>query len=186
MKFLKYLAGILILLLLLFIGKGLLTPSISYDNEITVDKSVKEAWAVMSDESKITQWLKGITKIEHVSGEKGTVGAVTQYTFSDNGQESIILETIKSITPNEQIAMDFVMEDVMNMEYKIDFTNQNGKTLIKSSTVNKGEGMFMKSMVSFMKSSMQAQEDENMNNLKKLIQENTTNYFLETTTNTIE
>lgn len=177
MKYLKYLVGIFALLILLFIGKGFLTPTISYDSEIMVDKSIKEAWAVMNDESKISQWLKGITNVEHVSGEKGTVGAVTKYTFDENGQESIVLETIKSIQPNQSIAMDFYMEGAMNMDYKVDFTNQDGKTIIKSSTVTKGEGMFMRSILSFMQNSMQAQEDENMNNLKKLIEENTTNYF---------
>jgi hypothetical protein len=37
----------------------------------------------------------------------------------------------------------------------------------------------MRSMVSFMTSSMQSQEDENMNNLKTMIEQNTTNYFPE-------
>jgi lipopolysaccharide export LptBFGC system permease protein LptF len=177
MKYLKYLLGIIAILVLLFIAKGILTPTISYSSEIVVDKSVKEAWAVMNDESKISQWLKGINNIEPISGEKGTVGAVTRYTFSENGQESTVLETVTSIKPNEHIAMDFEMEGVMNMDYKLDFIDKDGKTLIKSSTITEGDGMFMRSMVSFMKGSMQTQEDENMNNLKKLIEENTTNYF---------
>jgi len=177
MKYLKYLLGIIALLVVLFIGKGFLTPSISYTSEITVDKPLKEAWAVMNDESKISQWLKGITNIEHVSGEKGAVGAVTKYTFTDSGQESIILETIKSIRPNEQVTMDFEMEGVMTMDYKVDFMEKDGKTHIKSSTTTKGDGMIMQSMVSFMTGSMQVQEDENMGNLKRLIEENTTDYF---------
>ena len=82
--------------------------------------------------------------------------------------------------------MAFVMKDVMNMTYKLDFIEKDGKTVIKSSTTNKGEGILMRSMMPFMKSTMQTQEDENMNNLKKLIEENTTNYFPETVTNTIE
>lgn len=177
MKYLKYLLGIIALLILLFIGKGFLTPSISYESEITVDKPIKEAWAVMNDESKISEWLKDITNVEHVSGEKGTVGAVTKYTFDQDGQESIVVETMKAIRPNEHVAMDFEMEGVMNMDYKVDFSEEDGKTKIKSSTVTTGEGMFMRSMVSFMTNAMQTQEDENMGNLKKLIEENTTDYF---------
>jgi len=177
MKYLKYLLGIIALLGLLFIGKGFLTPSISYSSDIVVDKPIEEAWAVMNDESKLSQWLKGITKIEHVSGEKGKVGAVTRYTFEENGQESVILETLKATRPNDHVAMDFEMEGVMDMEYQVDFKEKEGKTHIKSSTTTKGSGMLMCSMVSFMEGSMQTQEDENMNNLKKLIEENTTNYF---------
>lgn len=177
MKYLKYFLGIITILALLFIAKGFFTPTISYDSEIFVDKPIKEAWAVMNDESKISQWLKGITNIEHVSGKKGTVGAVTKYTFNEDGQESIIIETIKSIRPNEQITMNFAMEGVMDMDYKVDFNEKDGKTHIKSSTTTEGSGWLMRSMVSFMQNSMQAQEDENMENLKKLIEENTSNYF---------
>jgi len=186
MKYLKYLFGIIALLILFFIAKGFITPSISYESEITVEKSIQEAWAVMNDESKISEWLKGMKEMEHISGEKGTVGAVTKYTFVENDQESIIFETIKEIRPDEGITMDFVMEGVMTMNYKVDYTEKNGKTHIKSSTVTTGEGMLMRSMVSFMTGSMQAQEDENMGNLKKLINENTTNYFPEVVVETTE
>lgn len=177
MKYLKILLGIIAVLAMLFIGRGILTPSISYSSEITVDKSINEAWAVMSDESKISQWLKSIKSVEHVSGEKNTVGCVTKYIFDEDGQESTVIETIKAIRPNEHITMEFAMEGVMNMDYQVDYSEKDGKTHIKSSTVTTGTGMFMRSMVSFMTGAMQTQEDENLGNLKKLINENTTNYF---------
>ena len=177
MKFLKYLFGAILLLVAFFFIKGMITPSISYSSEISVDKSINEAWAVMNDESKISEWLKGIKSVEHVSGEKGKVGAVTKYIFDENGTESTVIETIREIKDNEFIVMDFDMPDVMSMNYKVHFSEKDGKTNIKSETVTQGQGMIMKSMVSFMTSTMQAQEDTNMGNLKKLISENTTNYF---------
>lgn len=177
MKYLKYFIGLILFLTLIFVGRGLMTPSISYSSEIIVDKSIEEAWAVMNDESKVTQWLKDLTKVEHVSGEKGKVGAVTKYTFSQNGSESSILETLKVIRPNEHIAMDFEIEGVMDMIYMADFSTKDGKTHIKSSTTNKAKNFPMQCMLPFMKGSFQSQEDENMANLKKLIEENTTDYF---------
>ena len=177
MKLLKYFLGIIALLVLFFIAKGFVSPSISYDSEIVVEQSLEEAWAVMNDESKISQWLKGIKDIKHLSGEKGTVGAVTQYTFDQNGQETLVVETITSINENQHISMDFVMEGVMLMDYRMDFETKEGKTHITSSTTAEGQGLLMRSLLSFMTSSMQDQEDENMNNLKKIIEENTTDYF---------
>ena len=179
MKYIKYFLGFIALLVLLFITKGFINPSISYSSQIVVEKSLQESWAVMSDQSKIDMWLKGIKDLKHISGEKGTVGAVTQYTFDQNGQESVIEETITSISDNQYISMDFVMEDVMDMDYRMDFEIKDGKTYITSSTTTKGIGLLMRSMVSFMTSSMQSQEDENMNNLKTMIEQNTTNYFPE-------
>lgn len=179
MRYLKYILGAIALLLILFLAIGFISPSFSYDSEIEVNKSVEEAWAVMNDETKISEWLEGMTKMEHVSGEKGTVGAVTRYTYIENGQESTILETMKAIRPNEHVAMDFVMEGVMNMDYKMDFINKDGKALLKSSTTAEGDGMFMRSLLFFMKGNMQAQEDINMGHLKTLINNNTTDYFPE-------
>ena len=118
-----------------------------------------------------------MTKMEHISGEAGTVGAVTKYTYNDNGTESEIIETMKAVRPNEHVAMDFLLEGVMKMDYRMDMSEKDGKTVIKSSTTTEGIGTIMRSMVSFMKGAMQKQEDENMNNLKNLINENKTNYF---------
>lgn len=85
LKYLKYAVIILAILVLLFLSVGFIKPSISYSSEIIVNKPIAEAWAVMSDEAKTTEWLKGITKIEHISGQKGTVGAITKYTYLENG-----------------------------------------------------------------------------------------------------
>lgn len=177
MKYLKYPIAILATLFLVFLGRGFITPSISYGSEITVDKPIKEAWAVMNDESKISEWLKGITNVEHVSGEKGTVGAVTKYTFDDDGSESTVIETIKDIKPDKSIIMTFEMEGAMRMNYFVEFTEKEGGTHIKSNTTTIGEGIFMRSLVPFLEGTMKAQEDENMANLKNVINENTTNYF---------
>ncbi len=177
MKYLKYLLGVIAVLALIFFGRGLMTPNVSYSTEITVDKSIEEAWAVMNDQSKTKEWLKDLTDIEHVSGERNSVGAVTKYTFEQNGESSTILETLKAFRENEHVAMDFDMEGVMHMDYQMNLSEKDGKTRIESSTVTTGEGLFMRSMVSFMKGTMLAQEDENLSNLQALINNNTTDYF---------
>jgi len=179
MKYIKIILYVLIILMVIIIGRGLMTPNIEYSSEIKVDKPIKEAWSVMQDESKITEWLQDITEVKHVSGNKGNVGAVTQYTFEQNGQESTILETIRSITPDEQIKMDFDAPGAMHMAYTVDMSEENGKTNIRSSTVVEGDGFMMKCLIPWIKGSMISQEDINMGNLQKLINENTTNYFPE-------
>jgi len=186
MKFLKYLFLVLAILILLFVGRGLLTPSIDYTSEISVDKPLKEAWAVMSDPSRAAEWLEGVQEINHVSGEVGTVGAVTEYTFLQSGQESKVIETITSIRPDEQIQMEFDAPGVMDMNYVVDYSEVDGKTNIKSSTVVEGQGFFMKCLIPWIKGTMISQEEKNLANLQKLINENTTNYFPEPTEMTRE
>ncbi len=176
MKYFKFFAIFCAALLILFVAKGFITPSITYGSKIVVDKPITEAWNVMNDESKVSQWLEGMTKMEHISGEKGKVGQVTRYTYNQDGQESIIVETMKSIKPEEHVAMDFVMEDVMTMDYRMDLSTENGKTIIQSTSTTEGIGMFMRSMISFMEGSMQQQEDLNMGKLKEVIEGNKTVY----------
>lgn len=178
MKFLKYLLFLIIILVIIFIGKGILSPTVYYESEVMVDKPVKEAWAVMNDESKITDWIKGYKKAEPISGTPNTVGAVSKIYIEDQGQEMVMEETITAIEPNELIAMTFT-SDFMNMDYEMELSEKDGITNIKSRTKSVGSGMFAKSLVSFMSGSMKAQEDENLMSLKRVIEENTTNYFPE-------
>lgn len=178
MKYLKYLLGLVLVLVLVFFGGGLLRPSVSYESEITVNKPIHEAWAVMSDDSKMAGWIKGFKKSELVSGTANTVGAVSNIYTEDDGQEMVIQETITAIQPSERIAMKFTM-DFMDMDYEMSLKENNGNTTITSTSTTVGNGLFAKSLISFMKSGMKAQEDENMANLKKAIEENTTDYFPE-------
>ena len=177
MKFLRIILGLLAVLVLIFLIRGLMTESVTYESEINVDKPVNEAFAVMNDESKINLWLESITNVKHISGTKGEIGAVTEYTFNEAGQESIIYETLKSTTPNKQVQLDFDAPGVMGMEYTVDFSEQDGKTSIKSTTVVTGQGFFMKCLLPWIGGSLASQEDINMSKLQKLINENTTNYF---------
>ncbi|WP_299220140.1 SRPBCC family protein [uncultured Aquimarina sp.] len=178
MKYLKYLLYLIIVLALIFFGKGFLTPSVSYESEITVNKPANESWAVISDESNLPKWLEGFKKTELVSGTANTVGAVSKIYVEDRGEEIVMEETITAIKPNEHMAMTFTM-DFMDMDYEMFFKEQDGKTMINSKSMVKGNGVFAKSLISFMTGSMKEQEDENLSKLKELIDENTKNYFPE-------
>jgi len=166
-------------LAIIFFGRGMMTPEISYTSEMTVDKPAKEVGAVMTDASKLPQWIEGFKRAEHVSGTANTVGAVSHNYIDNGGEEMMMTETITAIQPMKKIAMDFSM-DMMDMEYEMNLTEKDGKTIIRSETITKGNGLFLQSLFSFSQGGMQAQEDNNMASLKKLVEENTTDYFPET------
>lgn len=178
MKYLKYLFYAILVLVVLFIGKGLMTPSVSYESEVSVNKLAAEAWAVMSDESKLSKWIEGYKRGVLVSGEKNTVGAVSNIFVEENGEEMVMQETITGLEPNQRMAMTFTM-DFMNMDYEISFEEKDGKTIIRSKSKVMGNGLFNQSIVSMLTSAMKEQEEKNLSSLKRLIEENTTNYFPE-------
>ncbi|WP_422107887.1 SRPBCC family protein [Winogradskyella sp.] len=175
MKYLKYIFGILALLIIGFFLLGLIKSEVTYQCEVTVDKPLDEAWAVSQDEEKMADWLDGFQRIEQVSGTPGTVGAVSDVYFINEGQEMVIRETIKDIVPNKSIAMSFT-SDFMNMDYKLAMEALGGKTKITSNTTAVGNGMVSKSIMALVGSSIKAQEDTNLASLKKTIENNTKNY----------
>ena len=176
MKYLKYTLGILAVLVIGFFIMGLINPEISYECDIIVDKTLDESWAVSQDVEKMSDWLSGFQKIEHISGNPGAVGSVSDVYFINEGQEMIIRETITDIVPDESISMTFT-SDFMDMDYVLAMASMDGKTKISSSTIAKGNGMVSKSIMAFMKSSVKNQEEINLSNLKKTIEENSINYF---------
>ena len=177
MKYLKYILGILAILIIAFFLLGLIKPELAYECEIMVDKPLAESWAVSQDEKKMSDWLDGFQKIEHVSGSPGTVGAISDVYFITDGQEMTIRETITDIVPDESISMLFT-SDFMDMDYKLTMNSVDGKTKISSSTTCEGNGMVSKSLIALIGNSIKTQEETNLTNLKKTIEKNSKDYFL--------
>lgn len=155
MKYLKYILGIIAILVIIFLLIGFIKPDITYDCEIMVNKPLEESWNVTQDEEKMSEWLEGFQKVEQVSGTSGTVGAVSNVYFITDEQEMIIKETITDIKPNESIEMIFE-SDFMNMDYTLKMASINGKTKISSNTIVKGNGMFSKSIMVLLGNSLKA------------------------------
>jgi len=176
MKYLKYILGILAILVIGFFLLGLIKSELSYKCEVMVDKTLTESWAVSQDEEKMSDWLEGFQKIEQVSGSPGSVGAVADVYFVTDGQEMTIRETITEIVPNESVSMLFT-SDFMDMDYMLTMESIDGKTKINSSTTCKGNGMVSKSLIALMGNSMETQENTNLSNLKKTIEKNSKDYF---------
>ncbi|MBU2019437.1 MAG: SRPBCC family protein [Bacteroidetes bacterium] len=178
MKFLKYFLYFILLITILFFGMGFVKPEVTYESEITVEKPIEEVWAIVSDQSRVTEWLKEIKRMDLKTGKVNTVGAVTNIYMDQNGEEMMMQETITARKKHEYIAMSFTM-DFMNMDYEMIFTEKGDKTHIQTKSKTKGNGLFARSILAFMTSSMKNQEDINMENLKNLINKNQKNYFPE-------
>ena len=177
MKVLKYIGIAFAALLVIFFGAGLMTSEIAYESEVVINKPVEEVWAVMQDDSRISEWLKEVKRIEPVSGERGTVGAVSKIYVDQGGEEMFMEETITALEPQKHMAMTFTM-DFMDMDYEMHLESMDGKTKVKSNSVTTGNSFFAKSMLAFMGGSMEEQENTNLQNLKTMIENNKVDYGL--------
>ena len=181
MKFLKYLLYLIGGLLFLFLAIGFIKPSVNYGHEITVNKSLKEAWAVQQDESKLGEWLAGFKSIDLISGEAGEVGSKYKVVVNpEEGQPDFkMTETVISKSEFDHMALSFDSE-MMLFDQTISFSETDGKTTIKTDSKVSGKGMMMRSLFALMEmfsGSFQAQEVKNVEALKKVIEENTTDYY---------
>ena len=181
MKFLKYLLYLIGGLLFIFLAIGFIKPSVNYGHEITVNKSLKEAWAVQQDESKLGEWLTGFKSIDLISGEAGEVGSKYKVVVNpEEGQPDFeMIETVISKSEFDHMSLSFDSE-MMLFEQTTSFTETNGKTIIKSDSKVSGKGMMMRSLFALMEmfsGSFQTQEVKNVEALKKVIDENTTDYY---------
>src|SRR5690606_28838820 len=176
MDYLVYIIGIIVTLVIGFLALGLIKRKITYDCEIMVDKPIEEAGHVAQDEERMSEWLDGFKKIEHVSGTPKTVGNVSNVYFTTNGKEMAAKRTITAIKPFE--LMDSVSDtDVMTMEYTVKMTASGNKTKITSRTNVKGNGRFAQSLLVFIGSALKTQDVKDLIKLKNTTEKNTTKYF---------
>ena len=181
MKILKYLLYAIVGLVIIFLGIGLLNPSINYGHEITVNKSVKEAWAVHQDQSKLGQWLEGFKSIDLVEGEAGAVGSKYKVVVKPSEEEDDfeMIETIVAKEEFKNIELTFD-SDMMLFDQTTTFSESDGSTTIKTDSKVSGKGIFMRSLFGTMEmftGSFQTQEEKHLEGLKKVIEENTTDYY---------
>ncbi len=181
MKALKYIIFVILALVILFFAIGMIKPSVSYGHEITVNKPIEETWAVTQDASKYDQWLAGFKSIELIEGEKNEVGSKYRVIVNPGeGQpEFEMIETIASIKEFEHVNLHFDSE-FMDFEQLITHSESDGKTTVKTESKVIAKSAVMRSLFAIMEmigGSFTAQEKKNIEALKKVIEENTTDYY---------
>ena len=180
MKKLLYVLYVILALVAIYLAFGIFRPVVNYGTEITVDKSIEEAWGVAQDKTKYDQWLEGFKSMELIEGEYFQPGSKYKIVVepSDEQPEFEMIETIVSLEEFDHVDMHFDSE-FMDFEQRIVYSEADGKTTIRSESKVKGEGMMSRSMFAIMElfGAFTKQEKKNFEALKKLIEENTTDYY---------
>ncbi len=181
MKILKYILLGLVVLAILFFAFGLFKPTVSYGHEITTNKPLKEAWAVTQDANKYDQWLKGFKSMELLEGEYMQAGSKYKVIVNPGeGQPDFeMIETVMDVKEFELVNLHFDSE-FMNFEQKILFSGDENSSTVKTESKVLAKGLVSKSMFAIMETlggTFTIQEVENIENLKKVIEGNTTVYY---------
>ena len=110
MKYLKYLLYLVLGLIVCLLLIGTFIKKVEYSSHVSVNKPLKEVWAVYQDEGKMRDWLEGFESIELVKGNRNDIGSEYIVKMNQEGQTFEIKETLKSYKEFENINFDFYNE----------------------------------------------------------------------------
>ena len=177
-KFIKV-AGIgCAVLLVLVVGivvvaYNMVDDELAYETSFEVDRPVDVAWAVFSDEERMTEWMPGLIRMDLMEGEYETVGSKYRLVFDENGQTMEMIETITAIEPEEEFAFSFTMEEaLMEGEIRVLFEGQGERTTIRTENVVRGKSL-MKIFVPLMREQMVARQELGYRQLADMIEAET-------------
>ena len=66
-----------------------------YANEVLIDLPIKEVIELFNSEENLFKWQPELLSFEHLSGDKGEVGAKSKMTYKMGKREIDMIETIK-------------------------------------------------------------------------------------------
>lgn len=171
MKALKILVGTVFVLLIAFWLVGIFTDSVTTQYTVTIEKPIEETYDAFMEEDLLDEWLTGFKSAELISesGDSTGVGNVYKMVFEEGGQLYEFEETITGVEWDNYFSFDLNSE-FFKSSTKVEFLDLGNKTQVTATTVTKGKGFVFKSMLPFMKNSMEAREKDDYDRLKKIIE----------------
>ena len=141
-----------------------------YQHDIIIDLPVAKVFELMDNEENMYKWQKGLVKHEHLSGDKGEVGAKTKMFFEMGKRKMEMVETILKKEVPQKIDLSFEAKNVMNYNNST-FEDVDG-TKTKWTVDNEFQfsGM-MKVMAFFMSGAFKKQSACYMEDFKKFAEE---------------
>jgi uncharacterized protein YndB with AHSA1/START domain len=168
MKWLKWLAGPVIALLIGFLAVGLFVPKVTIVSRVQVAAAPEAAWSVFMDPTLAPQWLTYLESLETVSGAPETAGSVNRLTFLENGRRIVIDETVTAIEPARRFAFDSTGEWMAGTA-EVVFTPAGTGTVIECRSELRGRGPLWRSVFALSRTEIQRRQDEQFAKLAALI-----------------
>lgn len=143
---------------------------ISYTTTTTIQQPIKQVYALLLDESKVNLWLKGLQKIETISGTPGEAGFKGKYTFVENNRTVIFHEEITEVDPGQSFS-SIMHSDGLIMEGHTKLEDLSGSTRLIVHQNVRGKTFFMKLMMPFLKGMMRKRQAEDFYRFKQLVED---------------
>ena len=143
--------------------------SISCEHSVDVSCSPEQAFALLDDLPRTSEWLGPCTAIEKLTAEPNAVGQKMKYHYEQGGQKGVMDGTILARVPNEKLTCEYY--DKM-MQVVVDFNVSrlpSGSRLKHVITITP-KTFFSKLMTPLIRMSLPKQTHQAMAALKSILE----------------
>jgi uncharacterized protein YndB with AHSA1/START domain len=142
--------------------------------EVIINKPIQPVWDYVNDPNNLPLWLNDFVRYEHLTGDQNApkVGDTSNHTYSQNGKEFTMKETITGYNPPYYIKL-FMTSAWFDMDIENTYEEVSaGQTKLLATADFVRLGWIMKFMMLFSsKKKMQADHERQIHKLKTLIEQ---------------
>lgn len=166
MKAIKIILGIIIVLSLIFFSTGLIVKEITYTTTVTVDKPLKDTFAIFNDTTNLRHWIPELKSIESLEEKPGKVGSRYKMVVTDgSGEEIIMEEKVLAYIENEKVTLYFDAQGMLKTD-DYTFTSKGDKTIITNNSTCKSDSYIFGCMMPYFKGTFKNIDQGYLNNFK--------------------
>ena len=170
MRIILYILGFILSCFLGFLLFGLFKPVITYDIKLQINRPVAKCWTVYHTDSLKSKWMPGYLRTNLLSGTLDSVGSKNAIIYLSGTQEISITQTIDSLI-NESLIAYTIDNRSMHIRSHIRFIpSQANACILQIHNEVTANNIFLKSLLTFMKSTFESAEQANYQSLKTLIE----------------
>jgi hypothetical protein len=151
-----------------FFGIGLIIPSYEYQSFIEVNATPEKCWAIYHDTNRMNEWLKGFESLTLKNGDSLAAGSTYEIVVTDDGHRMVMNEKIIDVTAPTRVSYELT-NDVLKSEFSFSFEGTTS-TRITSKYKITGNNILWKSILFLSKSYMTSSGQEQLEELKKIIE----------------
>jgi len=165
----KYIFGGIVGGLLIFILPGLLTKEVTFTTDTSIKKPLSSVYITMGDPARLSGWMSGFEKIEHVQGMPFCEGSKYLMTIDHHGKKIRVLEEIVKITWKKRLKMKMSL-DHAEMLADLFFFQIDDETIIKGTYTVQGKSLWMRILLPWIKPGIRRSIEEQLDDFREMME----------------
>ena len=136
---------------------------------ITINKPVEKVWELFMNPDNLKHWLTGFISAEHISGNVGQAGSMSNLKFKERGKLMEVTETVLVSIPNQQYSFEMEHKS-FEAKTEIRLVSLGNRTEFIQMVEFFPKGFMMKIMMPMIKGVMKKQMANELLSLKNFIE----------------